>query len=239
MTNTQNLLNFNSIIDKEVTNKIKDFLKCWICLNDAPIENPFFCPNSNCLKGIHEKCLKQRGEKEKVIRCICGNFYNVEEWKSNKLVNELSEIALRINEEYKNKIKENEFAPERCQKHPNDFLVHYCIDCKEIFCGTCFITDKIERHKNHRLIDYKLFNELNKLILGNMEKFKAIHNFNYEYELNIFSFKELKKCYNEILQSISIILENKFDEFTIFFYTKTFIFIIIKLIKTNFIILIN
>ena len=136
------VLDFNSIINKEVTNNVKDSLKCWICLNDAPIERPFFCPNSNCLKGIHEKCLKQRGEKEKVVRCICGNFYNVEEWKSNKLVNELSEIALKINKEYNNKIKENEFAPERCQKHPNDFLVHYCIDCKEIFCGTCFITDK-------------------------------------------------------------------------------------------------
>ena len=214
-----NIIGFNSNIDKNVINNVKNSLKCWICLNGSLIEKPFFCPNQNCLKGVHENCIKKRGENEDNFKCICGNIYKIYDWKTNKLVNELSEFIIKKNSEQmdlisnlKDKIKEYEFNPEKCQKHSKDFLLHFCYDCHEAFCGTCYIKDKFNKHKNHRLIDYKIYNEINKIELENEDIIMNIKNIINEY-INIINLLKSNKdyyikCINNILNNI----ENSFDQ---------------------------
>ena len=164
----------NPNIKTEITNNLHDSLKCWICLKDTIINKPFFCPNPNCLKGVHEECLQKASNIVKKFRCICGNFYNIKDFKPNKLINGLSEFTIKTNKEYKNKIqnlenkiKEYESIPKKCKKHPNDFLIHYCYDCCKAFCGTCYIKDEFNKHINHRLINYEVYKELSKYILKN------------------------------------------------------------------------
>ena len=208
----------NNNFDKEKAINVKDSLRCWICLGDSAIENPFFCPNIKCLKGVHEECLKQRKEKESIVRCICGNFYNVNEWKSNKLVNQLAEFAIKTNKNYIDKItnleseiKKIKSNQKKCEKHPNDFLVHYCYDCHEAFCGTCFIYEVI-KHKNHRLMNYQKYIELNISHLENNEQIINLNNILEEYENKINLIEKNKKYILESLQKIIDNITNKFDE---------------------------
>ena len=142
----------------EMMNHIKDCFTCWICLE--LIEHPFFCPNKNCMKGVHKNCIDRSKEE---IKCICGNKFKKEEWKSNLFIESLSYFTLNANEILKN------FESLKCSVHKNELLKHYCYDCKNAYCGTCIITTKENNHINHRLMNFDQFKEIEKEINANIE----------------------------------------------------------------------
>ena len=211
------IFDLNTTIDKEITNDVKESLICWICLKDITNSKPFFCPNINCLKGVHLKCLKQTKDHETYIRCICGNIYDINEYKSNKLINDLTEIALKSNKEKNNKInylenklKEYESIPEKCKKHQNDFLVHYCYDCAKEFCGTCLLTES-NKHKNHRLIDLNTYKNIKKIIKNNNKKYEGIINVIIKCRKKINLIKRNKTKYLKTLQKVYNNIKIQFD----------------------------
>ena len=216
-----NLFDISQKFTNETANNIKDSLKCWICLKDSLIEKPFFCLNPDCFKGVHEQCLKSNGHRG-TIRCICGKIYNVDMFKPNKLVNDLSKFAINVEKIRKdesnkiknleNKVKEYESIPQKCSKHPNDFIIHYCYDCDKAFCGTCFITNELNEHKNHRLINYEKYSEINQFI---KDVESQTDNVNKELFVFISSIDTLEKSRDEYLKELQIIIDNvknKFDK---------------------------
>ena len=212
------IFDLNNVMDKEITNNIKDSLKCWICLKETPIGNPFFCPNQKCLKGIHEDCLREKEKTEDFIRCICGKTYKIDDFKPNRLINQLSEFAIKSSKEYNEKInklesklKDYESLTKRCPNHPNNFLIHYCYDCKKDFCGTCFMTCEKNNHKNHRLMDIKVFDDINESLKENQKQIQEINTIIKKYQDNIDSLVKNKNYFIEILQKISLNIKTKFD----------------------------
>ena len=215
-----NIFDLNQNIDKEIINNIKDSLKCWICLKETPIEKPFFCPNPKCLKGIHENCLKHKEDRENFIRCICGKIYKIDEFKPNKLINELSEFNIKKTIEYnkkiknlENKLKEFESLPKRCPNHPNNFLIHYCYDCNKEFCGTCFMTCEKNNHENHRLMDIQVYNDINESIKKNQIQIQDINDIIKKYQNNIDSLEKNKNYFIETLQKMSLNIKIQFDKY--------------------------
>ena len=210
------VFSLDSVDENEIPNNINESLKCWFCLKDSPIEKPFFCPNRNCLKGVHKECLKKMNEK---VRCICGNIFDVSEYKSNKLINELTEFVLKSNKEknniinnLKNKLKKFESAPKTCEKHPKDNLIHYCYDCNKELCGTCYITE-LNQHKNHRLIDLESYNEIKQIMSQNEDQLKDLKNIVNEYKLIIDSLIKNKNEFLKILDNIAYNIKNEYDKY--------------------------
>ena len=217
-----NLFDNNQNFNSEVINDIKDSLKCWICLKDSIIEKPFFCPNPNCSKGVHEECLKLHGNNIP-IRCACGKFYFVDNFKSNKLVNDFSNFAINVEKirkdesnkikDLENKIKDYESIPKKCEKHINDFLVHFCCDCDKAFCGTCLITNELDKHKNHRLINYEKYNEINNVIKDIESQTDIINKELNDFKSNIDTLEKNRDNYLKELQKIINDVKNKFEKF--------------------------
>ena len=159
---------------EQVIDNIKDYFTCWICLE--PVDKPFFCPNTSCMKGAHRECIYKAGED---IKCVCGNIYNKEKWKSIQHIEALSKYALNANKILK------ELELKKCLIHKNEVLKHYCYECNKVYCGTCLIMSEKNKHNNHRIMNYdnyKIIEESKtsniKLIHKTIEK---IDNIYYKY----------------------------------------------------------
>ena len=214
-----NKFNSNSIEENESINNGKESLKCWFCLKNYTIRKPFFCPNPNCFKAIHEKCLKKLKEKSEKIRCICGNEFLINDYKSNKNFNSITETPLESYDEknnIKNKIegkqRKYELNKSKCQKHPKENMIHFCFDCNRELCETC-ILNELTLHKNHRLIKLEQYNEIKKAITENENKLKDLDNIINEFELIIYSLNKNKNKFLEILQTISDNIKNEYDKY--------------------------
>ena len=157
--NIKTLTSYDLDKNHEIVDNIKDFFTCWICLELA--EHPLFCPNKNCMKGVHENCINKSNEED--IKCICGNKYKKEEWKPNSYIETISCFALSADKTLK------KLESKKCPIHKDELLKHYCYECKNVYCGTCIITTKEDNHKNHRLINFEKFNEIEKEIKFNTE----------------------------------------------------------------------
>ena len=158
----------------QIIDNIKDYFTCWICLES--VDKPFFCPNTCCMKGAHKECINKAEED---IKCICGNIYNKEKWKSIQHIEALSTYALNANKILK------ELESKKCLIHKNETLKHYCYECNKVYCGTCLIVTEKNKHNNHRMMNndnYKLIEQFKtssiKLIHKTIEK---IDNLYYKY----------------------------------------------------------
>ena len=213
------IFDLNSNINKELIKDIKESLECWFCLKDMPITNYCFCPNTKCLKGIHEECLKMIGGDNTQLRCICGNIYSVKDYKPNKLVNKLIEYTGKSNKDnydkinyLENKLKVYELTSKKCGKHPNDYLVHFCYDCKTELCGTCLFNE-YNNHKNHRLINLNAYNNIKPLLQKYNNKNMIIDNMIQKCRKNIELITKNKMDCLKILQEIYDDIKLKFDNF--------------------------
>ena len=219
LLNIFNNNNYNTINEEKLKN-VNESLHCWICMEDSPISIPFFCPNETCCKGAHEQCLKK--SKQNLIRCACGNIYNINLFKQNKLINDLSEIAFKVAkkniydndkiENLENQMKKFQNFPKRCEIHPDDFKVHFCYDCKKSFCGTCYFTNELEKHINHRLMKYEKYNEIINEVKYYEEQTESIKQELNQYQEKIDEIKEIKEKYIFKLNSIIKEANNKFDD---------------------------
>ena len=130
-----------------------------------------------------------------------------------------NKIPINSENEYKNnknihlfKIKITDLIPKKCEKHPKDNLIHFCYDCNEEFCGTCFIKEPF-KHQYHRLVDLESYKEIRQIISQNEDQLNVLINGINECDLIIDSLKENRQKFLETLQKIFDNIKNEYDKY--------------------------
>ena len=106
----------------------------------------------------------------------------------------------------------------RCEKHNDQILSYYCIDCDKAYCRTCFVFfgEEKDNHINHLIIDYEKAVNLNiSEMKKNLNKIKEKYD---ELNLYINRCETLKNCYNFEKKNFVDFVKNilkKFEEETI------------------------
>ena len=49
-----------------------------------------------------------------------------------------------------------------CQRHPDQPLYYYCLECNQAYCRTCFVFfgDEKDKHNNHNIIEYEKYRKI-------------------------------------------------------------------------------
>ena len=195
LNQTSDSLDLNTIEVEEkdeMINKAKDTFSCFICLQT--VEHPLFCPNAKCMKGVHEECINKFKDN---VKCICGNVYKKEEWQSNQHFETISKFTLNAEKKFK------ELESKKCPIHEDELLKHYCYECKKLYCGTCIITTELNKHKNHRLMNYRKFKEIEREISSKIESIKkTIQEINDSYDKYLSSEKGCLDFLKDFIKTI-------------------------------------
>ena len=83
-----------------------------------------------------------------------------------------------------------------CEKHPDQPLYYYCINCNNGYCRTCFVFfgDEKDKHYNHKIIEYEKY-KLNNISEFLKEK-DNLEDKSEELNAYIKRCEALKECYN-------------------------------------------
>ena len=158
--------------EEEMENKIRNFLKCFICLTKVTKPKMCkFCKNICCEACInnwlinHDTCVKC---KHKITSDEMINLpflddmskyfvYNIDshpKMKDNNNQEKLNKNKMDKKDDDKNINKINEIVKEKkCKKHNNKFD-YYCVNCNEYYCSNClvFFGDEVKKHQGHSIL---------------------------------------------------------------------------------------
>lgn len=84
---------------------------------------------------------------------------------------------------------------EFCDKHPDQPLYYYCMDCNKGYCRTCFVFfgEEKDKHNHHKIIEYEKY-KLNNVSLFAKEK-ENLEDKSEELNAYIKRCEALKECY--------------------------------------------
>ena len=82
-----------------------------------------------------------------------------------------------------------------CEKHPDQPLFYYCINCNKAYCSTCFVFfgEEKDNHDNHKIIEYEKY-KLNNISEFIKEKEK-LEDKSEELNAYVKRCEALKECY--------------------------------------------
>ena len=167
--------------------------QCNMCLEFNNKYVIFSCKHKICFKCFYKILLRKYIKeilinKEIKINCVCNK---------GDLKKDLDSIYNNINDLFKNDFyKKNGKSEVRCNNHPNNLIIDFCIDCMEYACEKCKEVNGI--HYEHNLQNV---NDYSKEIKEKINKLPDISNFLEEYE------NKLKNYFNDFSKDIS----SKFD----------------------------
>ena len=100
----------------------------------------------------------------------------------------------KINDKKENIEDENDDI-DYCEKHTDQPLYYYCIDCNKGYCRTCFVFfgEEKDKHDNHKIIEYEKY-KLNNISEFMKEKEK-LEDKSEELNAYIKRCEALKECY--------------------------------------------
>ena len=163
--------------------------QCNMCLEFNNKYVIFSCKHKICFKCFYKILLRKYIKdisinKEIKINCVCNK---------GDLKKDLDSIYNNINDLFKNDFYEKNGKSEiRCNKHPNNLIIDFCIDCMEYTCEKCKEVNGI--HYEHNLQNV---NDYSKEIKEKINKLPDISNFLEEYE------NKLKNYFNDFSKDIS------------------------------------
>ena len=105
---------------------------------------------------------------------------------------------------------------EFCDKHPDQPLYYYCMDCNKGYCRTCFVFfgEEKDKHNHHKIIEYEKY-KLNNVSLFAKEK-ENLEDKSEELNAYIKRCEALKQCYEFerkiVLNYIKKIVDNYNNE---------------------------
>ena len=105
---------------------------------------------------------------------------------------------------------------EFCDKHPDQPLYYYCMDCNKGYCRTCFVFfgEEKDKHNHHKIIEYEKY-KLNNVSLFAKEK-ENLEDKSEELNAYIKRCEALKECYEFerkiVLNYIKKIVDNYNNE---------------------------
>ena len=100
-----------------------------------------------------------------------------------------------------------------CEKHPDQPLYYYCINCAKAYCRTCFVFfgDEKDKHINHQILEYEKYKNMNVPdIIKNSDKLKDIYE---ELSAYIKRCEALKDCYEFEKRSFETQIKNLMNNF--------------------------
>ena len=85
---------------------------------------------------------------------------------------------------------------EYCEKHPDQPLYYYCIDCNKGYCRTCFVFfgDEKDKHEGHKIIEYEKYKLSN--IAEFLKEKENLEDKSEELNAYIKRCEALKDCYD-------------------------------------------
>ena len=197
-------------------------------------------PNCYTKRSMNKYGLKTDIIKEKIFEFndddFKRNFVNLDYFKSiskNKQLSYLNKNKGYMNHstqnsnkssdtlEIHNKNKNLSFGinEEFCQKHPDQPLNYYCLDCEHAYCRTCFVFfgEEKDKHNEHNIIEYNKYKSMN--IPEMIKNSKYLDDKYEEIEAYIKRCEALKNCYeferNLVLEQVREFMNkfnNKIDE---------------------------
>ena len=173
-----------------IRGKLRNLMICGSCKRN--LKDLYYCPS--CKGYFCRKCFNKNVKylkKDKSPCPLCKNLISRANLKLATLLKAIAEVAEDEEDDTK-LIKFNpiEIIP-KCDKHNQNKIWVYCIDCNRKMCPVCYENEK-DNHSNHRNVNYAKYLELN-LFFGN--SFKIIKNFVLNSENKL---KELQKVYDEL-----------------------------------------
>ena len=105
---------------------------------------------------------------------------------------------------------------EFCDKHPDQPLYYYCMDCNKGYCRTCFVFfgEEKDKHNHHKIIEYEKY-KINNVSLFAKEK-ENLEDKSEELNAYIKRCEALKECYEFerkiVLNYIKKIVDNYNNE---------------------------
>ena len=154
--------------DEEMENKIRNFLKCFICLTKVTKPRMCkFCKKICCESCInnwlsnHDYCFncKQKVTSEEMITLpflddMSKYFvYNIDSHPKNDQ-EESNNNMMQKGSENLNEIKNEKEEKKMCPKHINNIIDYYCLQCREYFCSNClvFFVNEGKKHTDHLIL---------------------------------------------------------------------------------------
>lgn len=125
--------NYSKLSDVSNEKKVENFSD--ILNNDNIIRNSINIDNFSKLKNEKNKIYIDK-QKSLISRSTHGPYINM------------------IGNEYEGCKKED-----YCQRHPDQPLYYYCLECNQAYCRTCFVFfgDEKDKHNNHNIIEYEKY----------------------------------------------------------------------------------
>ena len=160
----------------EIKSKLKNLMNCASC-KKKNLQSLCYCPF--CKKYACNNCFNKQYYYLKRDHTPCPLCRKMVKRAYLKPVTFLRAISEVVEEDEDNK-KDNliKFDPKElipnCDKHEQNKIFYYCIDCDKIMCPACILTQGEEAHKDHRYVNYEKYLELN-VFFGN--SFKNIKDF--------------------------------------------------------------
>ena len=163
--------------------------QCNMCLEFNNKYISFSCKHKICLKCFYKILLRSyikdiSVNNEIQILCVC-NKGNVK-MDLDKIHNDINDLFQNNSNEKNGKLEE------KCDNHPNNLIIDFCLDCMEYTCEKCKEENGI--HYEHNIQNV---NEYIKEIKDKINKLPDISNYLEEYE------KKLNNYFNDYSKDIS------------------------------------
>ena len=102
-----------------------------------------------------------------------------------------------------------------CQKHSDQPLYYFCVDCNKSYCRTCFVFfgEEKDKHNNHTIIEYKKY-KLNNISQFIKEK-ENLEDKSIELNSLIKRCESLKECYETERELVLNYTKKIIDNYTI------------------------
>jgi len=144
--------------DASIRGKLKNLMLCNKCKKN--FKDLYFCPL--CKKYACKKCFNKLYYFSKKDHVPCPNCNKMIKRYYLKPITFLKAIAEVVEPEEEDDIKlikfnTNEFI-HKCDRHKNNDIWSYCIDCNKKMCPLCYNS---EQHSQHRVVNYKQYLDLN------------------------------------------------------------------------------
>ena len=206
--------------DQCVKNMISKIGKCRNCQKDSTLDDIISIPWMEDLTSFFINNVENyQNQKIKNI----NNINKIEDEENEDMeenFNNNEQYNIKGNNINNNYINEDNEITQFCDKHKDKKIEYFCLQCSEFFCSKCLMFTNqsvIEKHKNHKIMEYKNLKKYN--INEAIQEYKKLKDSSINLDILLTKcndkIKEIgvkKIRINDILEMIKKENEQKCDE---------------------------
>ncbi len=175
-------ITFDKMISVPILDSVANLIEKISVKNSQILQN---YPQINSSVVLHKRIIQDDNNINSNARLSFNDLGNV--YKSGK--------KYKKEENNENSDDENNDI-DYCERHPDQPLFYYCINCNKAYCSTCFVFfgEEKDNHDNHKIIEYEKY-KLNNISEFLKEKEK-LEDKSEELNAYVKRCEALKECYS-------------------------------------------